>query len=104
MTRLIFLYKIINDLCYFPSCLISHREPHSYNTRTFHSLSLLQPFTHFNYYFHSFVPKTIADWNSLPSVITFSSSLSSFISSLLIYYNLVCFILFFLFGYTLELA
>ena len=88
----------------FPSGLISHREPHSYNTRTFHSLSLLQPFTHFNYYFHSFVPKTIADWNSLPSVITFSSSLSSFISSLLIYYNLVCFILFFLFGYTLELA
>ena len=85
MTRLIFLYKIINDLCYFPSGLISHREPHSYNTRTFHSLSLLQPFTHSNYYLHSFVPKTIADWNSLPSIITFSSSLSSFKSSLLNY-------------------
>ena len=106
MTRLIFLYKIINDLCYFPSGLISHREPHSYNTRTFHSLSLLQPFTHSKYYLHSFVPKTIADWNSLPSIITFSSSLSSFKSSLLNYitfFILFCF-LFFFFGCTLELA
>ena len=55
---------IFYNLCYFPSGLISHREPHSYNTRTFHSLSLLQPFAHSNYYLHSFVPKTIGDWNS----------------------------------------
>ena len=85
MPRLIFLYKIMNDLCYFPSGLISYRESHSYSTRTFHSLSLLQPFAHSNYYLHSFVPETIADWNSLPSNIIFSSSLSSFKLNLLNY-------------------
>lgn len=50
-----------------------------------HAFLLQQPFARSNYFLYSFVPNTISDWNSLPSDITSSLSLTSFKSSLLNY-------------------
>ena len=77
------LYKIVNNLCYFPSGLIQFRPHHVYNTRSSHFPILLQPFAHTNYYLKSFIPNTISLWNSLPANITNSSSLSNFKSKLI---------------------
>ena len=54
------LYKIVNNLCYFPSGLIQFRPHHVYNTCSSHSPILLQPFAHTTYYLKSFIPNTIS--------------------------------------------
>ena len=64
-SSLCILYKIVHNLCYFPSNIITSRP--NVSKRTDRQLLLHQPFAHTNAYMYSFVPI----WNSLPeSVVT----------------------------------
>ena len=75
VARLCLLYKIVNCLCYFDLNVFSVRTGHSYHS---HSLSLIQPFSRTNSFFHSFVPFTISLWNSLNSSLCSETSFISF--------------------------
>ena len=63
--RLQFLYKIVKDL-FFLNGLVTFRGPTHHNFRSFHPLSLEQPFARTNKLLFSFIPNTISVWNSLP--------------------------------------
>ena len=75
VARLCLLYKIVNCLCYFDLNVFSVRTGRSYHS---HSLSLIQPFSRTNSFFHSFVPFTISLWNSLDSSLCSETSFISF--------------------------
>ena len=72
----VYLYKIINKLCYFDettftiSTSLSHHAPHN--------LALNRPFAGNNSYFYSFVSQTIFHWNTLDSSIVCASSVHAF--------------------------
>ena len=64
------LKKIINNLCDFPDIVYvnGHTNP----------MQLVNIWARINQFYHSFFPKTIALWNSLPSSLLSSLSLNSF--------------------------
>ena len=72
-----YFYNLINGHFEFPDIPARVREP-AYNTRSSHASVYVQPFAHSNYYLYSFFPKTISLWNSLPSNVMSSTSISSF--------------------------
>ena len=76
--RLQFLYKIVNDLCFFPHGLVTFRDTTRHNLCSSHSLSLAQPFARTNRTLFSFIPNTISAWNSLPLDVVSAPDISSF--------------------------
>ena len=76
--KLCHLFKIVQNLCFFPHGLVTTREYSPYNTRTpSHSLILNQTFAHTNSLYYSFIPHTVSRWNSLPEEVVSVPSLSS---------------------------
>ena len=58
------MFKIVHGLFHFPSGIFntySGRTPSTNRPLLFHRL-----FTHTNYFYNSFVPRTVAIWNTLP--------------------------------------
>ena len=82
------LYKITKGECFFPEGLIVSKAPTGYPTRLSSRPLLTQPFARTSSHLNSFIPSSIALWNSLPSSITNSSSLSSFKYQLSCYLSL----------------
>ena len=80
------IYKIINNLCHFPSNVISLSTNRSHKS---HSLQLNQPFARTNSYYCSFLLHTILHWNSLPSPVVCATSIREFKGLLrcILYYN-----------------
>ena len=66
-SSLCMLYKIVHNLCYFPSNIITPRP--NISRRTDRQLLLHQPFACTNAYMSLFVPRTVNIWNSLPEPI-----------------------------------
>ena len=62
-SSLCMMYKIVDNLCYFPSNIITPRP--NVSKRTDRQLLLHQPFARTNAYLYSFVPRTVNIWNSL---------------------------------------
>ena len=73
--RLVFLYKIVNQLVVIPPDL--YITSHQTNTRT-HQHALLPFLCSTNSYRHRFFPATVCQWNTLPDHIVASSSLNIF--------------------------
>ena len=63
-SSLCMMYKIVHNLCYFPSNIITPRP--NVSKRTDRQLLLHQPFARTNAFMYSFVPRTVNIWNSLP--------------------------------------
>ena len=80
--KLVFLFKTVNDMAYFPSGIFVYQNS-STNTWDYNPLLLQTCLCRTNYFMFSFVPHSISLWNSLPSDVTGSPSLSLFRSALL---------------------
>ena len=63
--KLIFLFKIINNLICIPNQYLPSPSPVT-TTRSRHSLKLQQLYTRTYIYHYSFLSRTIPDWNNLP--------------------------------------
>ena len=61
------LYKIIHNLCYFLSHIITPRP--NVSQRTDRRLLIHQPFARTNTFMYSFVPRSVRVWKSLPEQI-----------------------------------
>ena len=61
--KLCTIFKVIHGMCYFPPHVIFTRSTRTNFSRSF---MLTQPFARTNSYFHSFVPDSVRQWNSLP--------------------------------------
>ena len=72
-----YFYNLVNGRFEFPDTPATLRES-AYNTRSSSASIYVQPFVHSNSFLYSFFPKTISLWNSLPSNVMLSSSISSF--------------------------
>ena len=80
--KLSHMFKIVNNLCYFPPEIVVYRSTVPYSSRP----SLLQqPFCRTSAFAHSFVPDTIRKWNCLPIELTSSHILHYFQSSLSVF-------------------
>ena len=73
--RLVFLFKIVNQLVAIPPDL--YITSHQTNTKT-HQHAFLPFLCSTNSYRHSFFPATVCQWNTLPDHIVTSSSLNIF--------------------------
>ena len=71
------MYKIVHNIIVFPSGIFCERVG-----RTPRSLSFYRPYARTNYFYNSFVPRTVCAWNNLPASIVSSSSPSLFKSRL----------------------
>ena len=78
LSKLIMLYKIQNDLLYFPSNILLPIPPPLHSSRHFSKFNLKSPYCKTQSYYSSYFPAAIRLWNSLPDEIKTSSSLSSF--------------------------
>ena len=82
-----YFYNLINGRFEFPDMPVTLRQP-TYSTRSSHASIYVQPFAHSNSFLYSFFPKTISLWNSLPSNVLLSASVSSFKRNLCLYLDL----------------
>ena len=73
--KLCHIYKIINNLCHFPTNAISLSTNRSHRSRSF---QLNQPFARTNSYYNSFLPHAIFHWNSLPNPVLCATSIREF--------------------------
>ena len=77
-----YFYNLVNGHFAFPDVPATlYQNP--YNTRSSHSSIYVQPYAHSNSFFNSYFPKTISLWNSLPTNVMASTSISSFKRNLL---------------------
>ena len=80
-TSICHLFKIINELTYYPEAPISQQQ-FQYNSRSAGSNVLTVPKFRTSSHQHSFFPSTITKWNMLPAESRVSSTLSTFKKSL----------------------
>ena len=80
-SKLIYLYKIVNDLVEINTDDILFSRPSIHNTRG-HQLRFLLPPTRINSYHYSFFPSAIQQWNNLPKSVINTSSVEHFKSLL----------------------
>ena len=80
--RLSLFYKSLHNLIALeiPPYYISNN--HLSRLRIHHQLSYIYPYARTNTYKYSFFPRTISEWNSLPTEIILSTTLSAFQSQL----------------------
>lgn len=76
--KLCHMFKIVNNLIFFPQDVVERREEPLYHFRSFHNFTLSQPFARTSAYLNSFIPHTISLWNKLPTDVVSSPSLHSF--------------------------
>ena len=76
-SKLILLYKIVNELVEVNTDDILLSRPSIHNTRG-HQLRFLPPPTRINSYHSSFFPSAIRQWNNLPESVINSSSVEHF--------------------------
>ena len=74
--KLCYLYKLINNLLFFPNSPLTIRSV-AYATRS-HALTLCVPLSRTDSFLYSFFCHTPSLWNKLPSAVVSSSSLCSF--------------------------
>jgi hypothetical protein len=80
-TDITLMYKVINTLVAIP--VIYHPSPALMRTtRSSHPLKFIPYQCRLNIYQHSFFPRTIAHWNSLPEPVVMAPSLEAFKSAL----------------------
>ena len=98
ISKLCLLYKITNNLLYFPSDIFSHKYPPSYASCHFDRLTFTILFSHSSASKNSFVTSVLSLWNSLPyhmksrsSLITFTINSPSFMTlkSIIYYQSLI---------------
>lgn len=83
------VFKIMRRLCYFPDNIIQIQP--LYSSRLARTDTIHCPFARTNYYYHFFVPSSIAAWNALEdSPVLCTAFLHSSIQ-----YNLPCSLYFF---------
>ena len=82
--RLVHLFKIYKQLTFYPSAPISPRQVY-YNSRSVNSQALKPIKTRSLQASHSFFPRTIREWNSLPDDIVTKASSSSFAHAINLY-------------------
>ena len=81
--KLIFLFKLYHHFIYFPSQIIYPSLPlSSYPLRSFHPNNFICLFIRKSSFYNSYLPSTVRYWNSLPSPLKETNSLSLFISLL----------------------
>ena len=72
--KLCMVFKIIHNLCLFPSGVFSTRESRLYINRPL----LTQPYARTNSYLYLFVPNHVSHWNCLPSAVLTPCSFREF--------------------------
>ena len=77
VANLAHIHKIVHDLTDFPEAPVSRRTFH-YNSRADNSLSLVPFRCKSSQYLHSFFPKAVKGWNSLPVEIVSLQTTQSF--------------------------
>ena len=82
ISKLCLLYKITNNLLYFPSNIFIRKPLPSYTSRHFDPLTFTISFSHLSASQNSFVPSVLSLWNSLPYHVKSSSSLNTFKSKI----------------------
>ena len=82
-SKLLFLFKILRHLIYFPPHIFIVKPPSHYPIHSYDFLTLIIPFSNTHAHANSFVLSTSSLWNSLPLHIKPSSSLHSFRTKLL---------------------
>ena len=70
------VFKIVHGFCYFPDNIFRMQPSHS--SRLSRIDTIYRPFARTNYYYHSFVPSSIAAWNALDDRQVDTQSLSAF--------------------------
>ena len=78
ISKLCLLYKITNNLLYFPSDIFIHKSPPSYASHHFDPLTFTITFSSSSASQNLFVPSVLSLWNSLPYHVKSSSSLITF--------------------------
>ena len=76
--RLTMFYNFVNKATSIDIPLHYHPYTSTHNTRYYHPLHYMIPWSSTSYYQMSFFPKTIRDWNSLPHQIIESESVNIF--------------------------
>ena len=86
--KLTTVYNMLSGNSYFPSGIFVQNTL-NYNNwlRNSHVPRFIRPFARTNYFYSSFVPSVISDWNALPNFVTSSTSVSSFKRSLLYHFS-----------------
>ena len=79
ISKLCLIYKITNNLLYFPSDSFICKRLTSYASHHFDPFIFTIPFSHSSASQNSFVPSVLSLWNSLPYHVKSSSSLITFI-------------------------
>ena len=77
-SKLVFLFKALSGLAFFPSDIFNFQPPPYMAFRSYHPYNLIIPFAHTSAFRSSFVPSTCSLWNSLPPHLKDSPSLASF--------------------------
>lgn len=86
--KLTTLYNMFSGNSYFPSGIfVQNNLNYSNWLRNSHVPRFVRPFARTNYFYSSFVPSVISDWNALPNFVTSSTSVSSFKRSLLYHFS-----------------
>ena len=81
-SKLFIVYKILNNLIYFPSKIFICIPPPIRSSRSYHPLNVLTPYCKTSSTLNSFVPSASSLWNSLPHHLKSSRSFPQFKSSL----------------------
>ena len=81
-SKLFIIYKILNNLIYFPSKIFICIPPPIRSSRSYHPLNVLTPYCKTSSTLNSFVPSVSSLWNSLPHHLKSSRSFPQFKSSL----------------------
>ena len=85
--KLTTLYNMFSGNLYFPSGIfVQNNLNYSNWLHNSHVPKFVRPFARTNYFYSSFVPSGISDWNALPNFVT-STSVSSFKRSLLYHFS-----------------
>ena len=80
-TKLCHLYKIVNNVTFFPNAPTQTRQL-TYSSRSVHPKAIVPLQAHSSQYLYSFFPSTIVAWNSLPSDTASAPSITSFKTAL----------------------
>ena len=81
-SKLFIIYKILNNLIYFPPKIFICIPPPIRSSHSYHPLNVLTPYCKASATLNSFVPSVSSLWNSLPHHLKSSPSLPQFKSSL----------------------
>ena len=85
--RLVLMFKLLNNLLVIPPEYLPTPSPVT-STRANHNFKFFHHQTSIDAYKFSFFPRTVPEWNDLPSHIVNEQTLDSFKQSLYQYYNL----------------